>query len=264
MKAKELSIVLTALVLTHLFYVPQIFAAPHKKEFASKEQIKNDAYHFKLKEIPNHAWGDIKNTFWGKNGLILLLGTASSLGFLPADESIRSNLNNNPTLSTSFDKHVGQIFSPYTIGGASLVTFIVGTQVDNPRFSLASESLMESWTLSMGVTAALKYSISRKRPNGSNYSMPSAHTAAVFSTATVLSEFYGIKAAIPSYAIAGLVAYSRIDGHYHNLTDVLIGALIGTVSGIGTSEFHKQSHANFFLIPEVSNNSATLTYYKNF
>lgn len=221
-------------------------------------------YHFQFRSIPEHAWGDIKNTFWGYNALYLGLGTAASLAFLSADDSIDNHFAAHQKFSQKFDSNLGWVVSPYTLGGASIVAFLIGTQVDNPKFSLAAETSVESWVMTMAITAGLKYSIGRTRPNGQNYSMPSAHAAAAFSMATVLTEYYGLKAAIPGYAVAGLVSFSRLDGHYHHLSDVLLGSAIGTVVGLGTSQFHKKAHASYLIAPQISSHGSNISVYKTF
>jgi membrane-associated phospholipid phosphatase len=217
-----------------------------------------------FKDIPSHAFGDLKEAFWGMPGFLFTASVALPLVFIPADKDISAKLAGNPVFSSKVNNSIGLALSPYTIGGASLITFLIGTRVQNPKFSLASESLMESWVGSMAIVTGLKFAIRRQRPNGSNYSMPSAHSAAAFSTAAVLTDFYGWKAAIPSYTLASLVAFSRLDGQNHYLSDVLVGAAIGTALGIGTSEFHKKQHTDIFILPRVSTNEQGLILYKSF
>ena len=66
-----------------------------------------------------------------------------------------------------------------------------------------------------------------------NSSFPSGHTATAFAIATVLILFSKNKIwQLPILFLAALVGYSRIYLAQHFLMDVLIGAVIGTGSGV--------------------------------
>ncbi len=91
------------------------------------------------------------------------------------------------------------------------------------------------------LTTAFKNIIKRPRPfetypdiiypksDAGGYSFPSGHTSTAFSTATSLSlAFPKWYVAIPAYAYAGTVAYTRMDLGVHYPSDVLAGALLGS------------------------------------
>jgi len=80
-------------------------------------------------------------------------------------------------------------------------------------------------------TFALKYTVKRERPDGSNdRSFPSAHTMFAFQGATFVHQRYGLEYAIAAYFGAAFVGYSRIQADKHYLGDVLAGATIGGLS----------------------------------
>lgn len=65
----------------------------------------------------------------------------------------------------------------------------------------------------VGTTYALKYLISKDRPDHSDdHSMPSMHTAITFTAATYIGRRYGWKWSIPAYAVSAYVAWSRVYG----------------------------------------------------
>ena len=65
-----------------------------------------------------------------------------------------------------------------------------------------------------------------------NSSFPSGHTATAFAIATIMILFLKNKKwQMPILLAAALVGYSRIYLAQHFLIDVLIGAIIGTISG---------------------------------
>ena len=92
----------------------------------------------------------------------------------------------------------------------------------------------ESYGTTMGLTYALKYAINKPRPEGKTdgHAFPSGHTAVAFSGASFLQKRYGLAYGIPAYAVAGVVAYSRLEGvdDRHDGWDVLGGIVIGVGS----------------------------------
>jgi membrane-associated phospholipid phosphatase len=76
-------------------------------------------------------------------------------------------------------------------------------------------------------TQLLKATVREKRPSGnSNGSFPSGHTSAAFAMATCLAD-YKPKLAIPAYAVATTIAWSRVELDAHRWTDVIAGAALG-------------------------------------
>lgn len=66
-----------------------------------------------------------------------------------------------------------------------------------------------------------------------DYSMPSGHTSAAFSVATVLSErIENIFASAALYSLAGLTAFQRIYRDQHWFSDTILAAVLGTVIGL--------------------------------
>lgn len=65
----------------------------------------------------------------------------------------------------------------------------------------------------------------------SAYSFPSGHTSVVFATATVLTAF-DKRIGIPVYVLAAVVGLSRMYLFVHYPTDVLCGAVFGTICGV--------------------------------
>jgi membrane-associated phospholipid phosphatase len=84
--------------------------------------------------------------------------------------------------------------------------------------------------LAAGLTETLKYAVHSRGPDGSARAFPSGHTAMAFSAASFVDLRYGLKTALPMYALAALTAYTRVSSHHHSTRDVLGGALVGTVS----------------------------------
>ena len=101
------------------------------------------------------------------------------------------------------------------------------------RSFLAVEESFKAITLAEAVVSPLKYVTGRKRPTGvtsrANSSFPSSHAATSFAAASSIGHIYP-KARIPAYAVAALIAYSRIYNQRHYASDVIAGAGIGVVA----------------------------------
>lgn len=102
--------------------------------------------------------------------------------------------------------------------------------------------ITESLVASSLVTFGLKYTFRRQRPfttepfiqpasSGGSPSFPSGHTSEAFATATSLYMSYPKwYVAVPAFAWAGTVGYSRMYLGVHYPSDVLAGAVVGAGS----------------------------------
>lgn len=102
--------------------------------------------------------------------------------------------------------------------------------------------LGESLAVSVAASYALKYTVKKERPDGSdNHSFPSNHTGFSFAGATFLQKRYGWEWGVPAYLVSGYVAWGRVYSERHDVWDVLAGAAIGVGSGfLFTTPFAKK------------------------
>lgn len=110
-----------------------------------------------------------------------------------------------------------------------------------PAACLATTLLLHDWeglrqgafagVATVGVSYALKYIISKDRPDRSDdHSFPSLHTSVSFTGAAFIQRRYGWKYGIPAYALASYVGWSRVYGKKHDWWDVTAGAALGAAS----------------------------------
>ena len=114
--------------------------------------------------------------------------------------------------------------------GASVLLMAYGNESHRETGRLLSSSYLGAGVITYG----LKKLIGRKRPLDEtlgNPAMPSGHTSIAFSVVTILGYRYP-KWRIPLYIGAGLVGFSRIYLGRHYTSDVVVGAAIGTATGI--------------------------------
>jgi membrane-associated phospholipid phosphatase len=142
--------------------------------------------------------------------------------------------------STSFSqaRSLDAPFQPgETIGGArfqlasALATYTIGHAMGNRKAAQVGGDLLRAQILSQAITAGVKLSVGRTRPDGTMYSFPSGHSSVTFASATVVQRHFGWKVGIPAYAVATYVAASRVQEKRHFFSDVAFGAAVGIVSG---------------------------------
>jgi membrane-associated phospholipid phosphatase len=103
-------------------------------------------------------------------------------------------------------------------------------------------------------------SVRRERPDGTEFSFPSAHTSVTFASATVLQRHFGWKAGVPAYAMASYVAASRIHDKRHFLSDVAFGAAVGVVSGWTVTVGHGQTRVTMAPVAAPGGGGLSLTW----
>ena len=102
--------------------------------------------------------------------------------------------------------------------------------------------LGESLALSVAVSYALKYTVKKERPDGSDtHSFPSNHSGFSFAGATFLMKRYGWEWGVLAYLVSSYVAWGCVYARRHDVWDVLAGAAIGVGSGfLFTTRFAKK------------------------
>lgn len=95
----------------------------------------------------------------------------------------------------------------------------------------------------IGTTYLLKYTIHKRRPDGSdNHSFPSFHTSSAFAASAYVQRRYGWKWGIGAYVVATYIGWGRTFAKKHDWWDVLAGAAIGAgASYIFTRPFVKKN-----------------------
>lgn len=142
----------------------------------------------------------------------------------------------------------------YTLGALGAYGFIFKNQKMKTTTLLATQSYITG----LAVESVMKYLTGRTRPSfydpntvakpmfkgpfaksidytgaKTNSSFPSGHTTVAFAAATVYAMEYKNKPLIPilSYSAASLIGLSRITENKHWLTDVVVGAALGYLTG---------------------------------
>ncbi|HIG17873.1 MAG TPA: phosphatase PAP2 family protein [Candidatus Handelsmanbacteria bacterium] len=101
-----------------------------------------------------------------------------------------------------------------------------------PLARASSSSGVRALVLANALVLPLKEIVGRERPDGEDLrSFPSGHSANAFAIATILARRSGSGLRVPIYAFAATVPVSRIHEERHFLSDVVVGATLGTIAG---------------------------------
>jgi len=134
--------------------------------------------------------------------------------------------------SNDLDHLMNALSNEWSRQNLVLASLAVAAWGDDRSF-LAAQECIKSVALSEAAVSPLKYAVNRRRPTGThsrtNSSFPSSHAATGFAAAATIGHLYP-DAKIPAYAVATLVACSRVYNQRHYATDVLAGACIGVAA----------------------------------
>lgn len=157
------------------------------------------------------------------------LATGVSFAF---DDAVRDAVANPGTrFGRVMDKAGGPLVSSLFVGGL----FVAGQVAHDQRFRAMTYDMAGASIVTAGLTAAFKFAVHRKRPDGSdNRSFPSGHTSAAFALASVAEQHYGWKVGAAAYAAAAAMGASRLMEDKHYLSDVVAGATLGYIVGTAT------------------------------
>jgi membrane-associated phospholipid phosphatase len=195
------------------------------------------------------AWPRRESTW-----VILGAGGALALAVHPFDDDVNRHL----VSSSKADKlwkpasalgGVGMAVAP--IGIYLVGRYLVAEDPDTRtnKWSHLGFDLVRAQIVNEAFVQAIKYSVQRTRPNGSNYSFPSGHAAATFAFASVFERHLGYRFAWPTVVFATYVATSRLHDNVHFLSDVVFGAALGTT--VGWTVVGRHGRENFALTPVV-------------
>lgn len=174
------------------------------------------------------TFGEVRQLPSSETAGLLGLGAAVAFFGHAFDQGVTHRLS-TPALAPAFAP--GQ-----TLGGAlqmapAAVTYAVGRLTRRSRTAQVGSDLVRAQILALGMTAAIKMTARRTRPDGEQFSFPSGHASVTFASATVLHRDLGWKVGVPAFAEATYVAASRIHEKRHFFSDVAFGAAVGIVAG---------------------------------
>ena len=182
----------------------------------------------------------MRNIF--RSAVLLLLILVIGIKSFAQNGETQWLIHNNSTNPSAVWKGFSSSVYPIALASPSAI-LAYGYLKKDKHFKNAGWYIVGSLAANTIVTQATKYIVNRKRPYldypalitpyqiESDASFPSGHTSTAFATAAALSiTFNKWYVAVPAYAWATGVGYSRINLGEHYPSDVLVGAIVGAGS----------------------------------
>lgn len=200
---------------------------------------------------------DWKNAGWDA---LAVVGTALIIDRPLRDEMRRQPRNNQFLLQI---ERLGAQYSVGVVGGFYLAGVLGGNE---NSVQVAEDGLAASLIASGLITPTIKLAAGRSRPranagiynfkpfSAANASFPSGHTTEAFALASVIANHYGETwVTCASYSIAGLVGIARTYHDAHFASDVVAGAMIGTLVGKSVVSYNQERRAGkVAVLPDIT------------
>ena len=187
--------------------------------------------HTGIKAMAEHVVTNFKYLPSTENLLWASAGGGLALAAHPFDDDVNRALVGN-TAAEDFFRPGAILGELYTLLPTAAVVYALGRINDQPKVSHLGMDLIEALAMSEALTAALKYTTRRERPDGSSKtSFPSGHAADTFAFATALERHLNWRYSVPAYIFSSYVAISRLPANRHWLSDVVFGSAVGIIAG---------------------------------
>jgi hypothetical protein len=179
-----------------------------------------------FKEVPRDLW---KFVSWDTAMVLGGGGGAALVGHI-WDDDLADEVESSVQFNAAMEP--GHTYGAFTVQVAfGIGMYATGWLADKGKLARVGGDIMRAQLLGQAYAQALKFTVGRERPDGSNdHSFPSGHSASAFATATVLQRHYGWKAGVPATVVAGYVATARVHDNKHYLSDVIFGGAIGVAA----------------------------------
>lgn len=155
------------------------------------------------------------------------------------DDQVRESTARHPERWGDFSSTLGTFGEVQYQVPALLAVYGYSLRQQDPHLHDMMTTMISAYTLTGLSTLAIKGATNTERPsddwNEGEYGFPSFHVGSTMTIAAVASDYYGWKAGLPLYTLAGLIGWSRLDERDHDLSDVVFGAALGFVIGKAVS-----------------------------
>ncbi|MFO0917955.1 MAG: phosphatase PAP2 family protein [Planctomycetaceae bacterium] len=213
-----------------------------------------------LHQAGSMLWDDTKAIFEWRNAAILGVGLGATLAIRSTlDDDVRSATYQHGDRWGGGSEFLSNLGEAYVQWPAWMGIYAYSLHTGNEELHDFSGALFSSLAITGVASTIVKFSANTDRPStnfeNGHYGFPSYHAASSFAIASVIDEYYGHRVGVPAYALAGLIGWSRIDLRAHDLSDVVFGAILGTVIGKSVAHFHRTGDGRVNFSPWYEPNS---------
>lgn len=215
-----------------------------------------------IKDAPHDLWHDTQRVYANPVNLAILgaaYGGSIAIQQSSADLTVEHRFNTNNDrrppdhiFSEDWRDAFATVGSPFTHLGMAGAWYLLGQQTMDDKTYEVGKTLFSALVIN-DVTVVIGQAATRDRaPNGEFGTMPSGHTSSSFVVASVMHEAYGPLVGVPLYGLATLVGIERLDDREHYLSDVCMGAVLGTVIGHSVASGRDPEFFGWKLLPYAS------------
>jgi len=188
-----------------------------------------------VKEMFGDLWHDTKQVYGNPvNVAILAAAYGGSLAIQETgpDDTVEDHFRpGHHHFSDGWRNTFDAVGNPGTHFALAGAWYLIGEQLQDDKTYNVGKTLASALIIN-GVTTMVGQAASWDRdPNGQWGTFPSGHTSSSFCFASVMHRAYGHAVGVPLYGLATMVAMERVDDRNHYFSDVLMGAVLGTVVG---------------------------------
>lgn len=232
-----------------VIFANQETTAPEEKPDAFKSIFE------RIKTLPKDVYSEGKEiAFTGDNLFWLLMAGGGSLALdnTSANDDIANNFSDHRMISQDADKITDLLGGPGIHFGYAGAWYLLSAHNGDTVGQEQSWTLFKALSVTGATTLGLKLLRDNDTPNGKYLGWPSGHTSSSFTVASVLNEIYGPEVGIPAFLGAGFVGYRMMDSGDHWASDVLFGAVLGTVVGTHFGKKHNAlKSTGFEMVPYI-------------
>ena len=222
-----------------------------------------------IEYLPADLWRDTKRVYANPVNLAIL-GTAYGGSLIVQQTGVDDSVEGHFRPGRRFGLHevhrhtsedwrdfFGAAGNPGTHFALAGAWYLVGQQTMDDKTYEVGRTLFSALAIN-GMTVMVGQGLSGDRgPNGEFGTFPSGHTSSSFVVASVMHEAYGHIVGIPLYGLAALVAHERLESGEHYFSDVLMGAVLGTVVGHSVASGHDPEIFGWKIVPWASPEGGT-------
>ncbi len=207
-----------------------------------------------VKTMAPDLWRDTKRVYANPVNLAILgvsYGGALAVQETGPDRSVEDHYNEHHTFSKDWRDAFGAMGNPGTHFAVAGVMYLIGQQAQDDKIYEVSKALFSALIINGLSVMVGQTATSNRAPNGEWGTFPSGHTSSTFCVATVMNEAYGPFVGVPLYGLGTLVAIERLDDREHYFSDVLFGAVLGTVVGHSVASGRDPEFFGWKILPYV-------------
>lgn len=188
-----------------------------------------------VKDMPHDLWHDTKNVYGNPINLVILgsaYGGSLALQETGPDDTVEDHYTpGHHTMSRGWRNALDAYGNPGTHFAIAGAWYVLGQQLQDDKTYNVGKTLASALVINGLTTMAGQAASWDRAPNGEWGTFPSGHTSSSFCIASVMHEAYGHVVGVPLYGLAALVALERVDDRNHYFSDVMMGAVLGTLVG---------------------------------